>query len=422
MTKKLLIFALFLSFLIIIGSSSPVWAAQLDARINPDSPTSNIQIKYQRTVMIEYEEGGEIANLLRGQSWKTEVIADSSNPAVQDLINRINQKISSDGSGARISNLNVEYTAMLGGRGLNAAIDYKLILSGDLTDYTIRARQGQAPALIDLGWRGITVQGPVVIDGVEINIPVSVIKENSPSLYSEISGSEAEALLSEVLINAEGIKDQPLTNWHFLFDPTGIGVDAASFGLAEEISGFVVSSYTMGESSIREGRQVEKISEAHFTADRDYLVRDIQSADNANLAIIGFGAIDKLEGIEIVGVTPTPPEGFTTTATGEFPVVIMYAMAGMAAVAGGVIFFISNRKLKAEAGKQGQTGIDPKLLRSYQTSEAAGGYQTVRGEAQLIDDTDYQRTRSVYDEQQPAEKSSESQSQRGALPKGWKKK
>ena len=50
----------------------------------------------------------------------------------------------------------------------------------------------------------------------------------------------------------------------------------------------------MGESSLREGRQVEKIFEAHFTLDKNYMIRSIESADNANLAIIGFGVVDSL--------------------------------------------------------------------------------------------------------------------------------
>ena len=45
-----------------------------------------------------------------------------------------------------------------------------------------------------------------------------------------------------------------------------------------------------------------------------------------------------------------------------------------------------------------QTGIDPNRLVGYQTSASSGGYQTNRGEAQLKDETDYQQTRSHYDE------------------------
>ncbi len=414
---KVIVFSALLAILIIF-SASTAWAAQLDTRINPNDPTSDFEMKYQRTIFIEYEDGGQLADLLRNKSWESTVIADSSNPGVIDLMKKLNEKITSDGSGVKIFDLNVEYSATLTGRSLNTAIDYKLILTGTLTNYVIT--KDQVRSLVDMGWRGMTVYGPIVIDGVEINLPISALIENEATVYSHISGTEGEALLSENLINADGIKNQPLSNWHFLFDPTGINVDASQFGLAEEISGFVVSGYTMGESSLREGRQVEQVKEVAFTLDKNYVVRSIQSADNANLQVIGFGAIDNLAGLEIVGVTPTPPEGYATTSTGGFPAGIIYGMAGMAAVGGIAIFFISNRKLKAEAGQTEQTGIDPSRLRAYQTSAGSGGYQTVRGEAQLVDDQSYQQTRSVYDEQKPEEKKDESPSKKGALPKGFK--
>ncbi len=54
------------------------------------------------------------------------------------------------------------------------------------------------------------------------------------------------------------------------------------------------------------------------------------------------------------------------------------------AVIGGIIMFVfSSRKLEHDKD-QGQTGIDPSHLRSYETSESAGGYKTNRGESYVI--------------------------------------
>ena len=85
-----------------------------------------------------------------------------------------------------------------------------------------------------------------------------------------------------------------------------------------------------------------------------------------------------------------------TTSTGDFPVMIIYGMAGLAAVAGIGFFFISSRSMKNAATTQ--QGIDPNNLVGYQTSASSGGYQTNRGEAQLKSDTDYAQTRSVYEQ------------------------
>ena len=307
---------------------------------------------------------------------------------------KLNENIADSGSQARITDLNVLYDIHLKGRSINSSIDYKVILTGTLSEYVIN--KDHVRTLIDLGWRGLSTNEEIVIDGVDINHPINLLKSEEPLLYSVVVNTEAEEILSNNMINADFIAEQPLTNWHFLFDPTGVTSDAATFGLDESIIGFVVSSWTMGESSIREGRQVEKVFEAEINSDQKYVVRSVQSSDQANLSTIGFGALDVLDGIEIAGVTPTPPEGYATTSTGDFPIMIVYGMAGMAAVAGIGFFFYSSRSLKNE--QQGQQGIDPNKLVGYQTSASSGGYQTNRGEAQLKDDTDYQQTRSVYEE------------------------
>ena len=391
-----MILTVLLAGLIVVGTSTPVWAAQLDARINPNDDSSPFKMNYQKTIFIEYPNGGNLFDELKGKEWTVSGTADSSNSGVKDLMNKLNQEIANDGSQAKISDLNVYYDFHLKGRNINTSVDYQVILEGTLTNYVIT--QDTQRTLIDLGWRGLTTDVEVVIDGVEINIPINLIKNEEPRAYTFLAGTEAEEILSKHLINADFILEQPMTNWHFLFDPTGINVDAGTFGLDEEISGFVVSSWTMGESSLREGRQVERVYEAEISSDQNYVVRSVQSADTGNLSVIGFGALDVLDGVEIAGVTPTPPEGYATTSTGGFPIMIVYGMAGMAAIAGIGFFIFSNRSLKREA--QGQQGIDPSRLQGYETSASSGGYQTNRGEAHLKDDTNYQQSRSVYEETQ----------------------
>ena len=387
--------AVLIAGLFVIGSSSSVWAAQVDARINPNSDKSPFSYHYQKTVFIEYPEGGKLFDELHEKEWTITGTADASNPGVQKLITSLNNKIQSDRSSAKISDLNVSYEFHLKGRNLNTSVDYKVIIDGSLTNYVIT--KDQVRTLVDMGWRGIGTNDPVVIDGVEINLPISVLKDKEPAVYDILAGTEADTILSKPLLNADYILEQPMTNWHFLFDPTGVTADAHTFGLDKSISGFVVSRWTMGESSLREGRQVEKVFEAPVSADQNYVVRSVQSSDQGNIAAIGFGALDVLDGLEIAGITPTPPAGYQTTSTGGFPVTIVYGMAGMAAIGGIAFFIFSNRSLKNQ--KIGQQGIDPGRLVSYQTSASSGGYQTNRGEAQLADTSDYEQTRSVYDDQ-----------------------
>ena len=296
-----------------------------------------------------------------------------------------------------------------------------------ITNHVLRESSSASSGIVDMSWRGLMVPGEVTVNaqGIphEINLPISFISDVSPGLYNAIRGSEAETLLNNPIMDASGIKNQPLGNWHFLFDPTGINVDAAQFGLSEELAGVVWSSFTMGESSFREGIQTEKEHEATFTTDKIYDLRTIESADSANIFFAGFANIDVLDNQEVVGVYPEAPEGYATTSTGEFPVMIIYGMAGFAGMAGIAIFLVSEKKRKKDiAAGNIQTGIDPSQLVGADTSTGSGGYKTNRGEAHLKSD-EYKQHRSVYDNTQVEEKKDDdtpSASSKGSMPKGWK--
>ena len=100
-------------------------------------------------------------------------------------------------------------------------------------------------------------------------------------------------------------------------------------------------------------------------------------------------------------------------------------MAGMEALGGAAMMFMSRRKLAKEKGHYQQTGIDPSQLTGVQTSASSGGYQTIRGEAQVNGLVDYNQHRSYYDEEKPQveEKTEDKPSSKGgAMPKGFESK
>ncbi|MDC0171726.1 hypothetical protein OAK02_02755 [Candidatus Nitrosopelagicus sp.] len=429
-----------LAVIMLASTVGPAFAAQMEFRTWVEGGASDeVEIKFQRTVILNYDDGGMLADELRGQKFAKTFSVDSNDPGVNELRDRINYQFSQSGSSAAVTDVQIDYDTKLTGRGLNTSIDYKIILTMTLTNHVLRESSGNNSGLVDMNWRGLMIPGEVTVNakGIphEINLPISFISDVAPGLYSAILGSEAETLLNTPIMDASGIKAQPLGNWHFLFDPTGINVDAAQYGMSSELAGVVWSSYTMGESSLREGIQTEKEHEATFTTDTTYDLRTIESADSANIFFAGFANIDVLDSAEVVGVYPEAPEGFATTSTGEFPVMIIYGMAGFAGLAGVAIFIVSEKKRKGDiAAGNVQTGIDPSQLVGADTSTGSGGYKTNRGEAHLKSD-DYEHHRSVYDnpqveqkaeepttEQAPAEEptTEDPASKPGAMPKGWK--
>ena len=418
-----------LTVIMMASTVVPAFAAQMEFRTWVESDSiDEVEIKFQRTVIINYDDGGMLADELRGQKFAKTFTVISSDPGVTELRDRINYQLSQAGSSAAVTDVQLDYDTKLTGRGLNTSIDYKIILTLDLTNHVLRESNSGNSGLVDMNWRGLMVPGEVTVNakGIphEINLPISFISDVAPGLYNAIRGSEAETLLNSPIMDASGIKNQPLGNWHFLFDPTGINVDAAQFGLSEELAGTVWSSYTMGESSFREGIQTEKEHEATFSTDKTYDLRTIESADSANIFFAGFANIDVLDSQEVVGVYPEAPEGYATTSTGEFPVMIIYGMAGFAGMAGIAIFLVSEKKRKKDAAAGNvQTGIDPSQLVGADTSAGSGGYKTNRGEAHLKSD-DYSQHRSVYDNPQVEEKKDDdttsASSSKGSMPKGWK--
>ena len=422
---KLLIIALFIGAVIALGSIAPTFgSAQLETTLEDATENALTKMTYQRTIWLDYSDGGSLADILAGKNVTVVFSVDSSAMGMQDLINKLNASIASNNSIARITDLSLDYVAVMTGRDNKMSIDYKIVLHPEVKNFVMREYTGTNSALLDIGWRGFGASGAVEIYTkeyglTEINLPVSLFDKYTPEIAMQLKSSDASEILTKSIMNADGIRDQPIGNWHFLFDPTGIGVDAAQHGFQ---TGTVISKYTMGESSLREGIQTERTSEAMFTIDKAYSLESFEVSDNASVDIIGFANRDILGNSEVFGVTPTAPEGYATTSSEEFPAMVLYGMAGMAALGGVAVMIMSQRKLKREGKNLQQTGIDPTQLTGVQTSSSSGGYQTVRGEAQVKGLEDYNQHQSYYDDKQQVEEKSETESTstRGSMPKGWK--
>jgi hypothetical protein len=422
---KLLIIALFVGAVIACSSIAPTFgSAQLETTLESDTGNALTKMTYQRTIWVDYSDGGSLADSLAGKNVTMIFSVDSSAMGMQDLINKLNASIASNNSIARITDLSLDYVAVMTGRDNKMSIDYKIVLHPEVENFVMREYTGTNSALIDIDWRGFGASGPVEIYApnyglLEINLPISLFDKHTSDISMQLKASDASEILTKSIMNADGIRDQPIGNWHFLFDPTGIGVDAAQHGFQ---TGTVISKYTMGESSLREGIQTERTSEAMFTIDKVYSLESFEVSDNASVDIIGFANRDILGNSEVFGVTPTAPEGYATTSSEEFPAMVLYGMAGMAALGGVAVMIMSQRKLKREGKNLQQTGIDPTQLTGVQTSASSGGYQTVRGEAQVKGLEDYDQHQNFYDDKSQVEEKSEtkSTSTRGSMPKGWK--
>lgn len=335
-------------FLLVIGTISPIWAVQIDAALGTKAEYSQPTFKFLRTVFIEYPEGGKLAEALQGEDILVNFKADSSIPGISDLISKINNNLAYElGSTVFVTDLDVTYRAHLVGTGSQTAIDYKIILIPKMTNYVLREATNSNAAIIDAQWRGIAIKEPIIIKSaqlgdVEINIPISFFEKEIPQAYQILKETEGAAVLSKHLIDASVILSHPLSKWHTLFDPTNTISDAVKFGYKGEK--IVITSYTAGESSIREGIWKEKIEEAKLNLDKKYIIRSIDPASSANIQIDGYVTHETIDGTEYFGSSTQIPKD--APKRGDFPVGVMYGMAGAGAVVAVVVLFWSDKKLK----------------------------------------------------------------------------
>lgn len=288
-----------------------VYAANLESQINPSDDEFPFKMNYEKVIFIEHLYGGDLFENLQGHEWNVVGSVNSSNSGVEDLMDKLNTKIASDGSQARISDLNISYDFHLKARDLNTMINLKITLEGTLTDYII-SKDSQG-TVIDLGWRGLSTNDEIILDGIEINIPINLLKEQEPKVYQFFVGTEVEEVFNQPLINADSILEQQLIEWHYLFVPIGMNLEHKGFELVDDNSEFGTSYLTMDDSPPRDSAFLDTITNYEIISDQRYTVKDIKSYNQANIAMMGYIALDFLNEVEIAKIFVSPPETHVPT-------------------------------------------------------------------------------------------------------------
>lgn len=371
---------LLLALVIFSGLVPTAFAAQLDAAILSGQESTEPSFQFLRVVYIEYPNGGEIAELLRGQNQQISFIVNSQTSGADKLISEINQNLKSIPSHAIASDAKINYNAILQGNEDYAVIEYKVRLIPTITGHLITNEFEKST--VDANWRGISIENPVIVKTdyglFDVNNPKSALDVMIPEISEKLNDIK---ILEIPLIDASGILDLPLYKWHSLFDNTAIIPGAVEYKYTGKN---VITHYSMGECNIGIGPCSDREwREDNLNFDKKYSIRVVESSDDATIALEGYVDSSIIDDNIEVFLTNLRSQVTQKPDTDEFPAMVMYGMAGIATVGGVVMFVISDRKIKKEKDK-GQTGIDPAHLRSYETSFSAGGYKTNRGESYLV--------------------------------------
>ena len=369
---------LILAVILVLGLVPYASAAQLDAKILSGEDSAEPSFQFLRVIYIEYPNGGEISESLRGKKEMVSFVADSNTPGIDELVMQLNKNLKSVPSYAVVTDVQINYQAILQGNENYAVIEYNVQLIPTITNHVLA--KAFEKSTVDANWRGISLDEPIVFQTVygsfDINNPKSALDAIIPNVSEKLKDI---SILELPLIDASGILDLPLDKWHSLFDNTAIMSDADKYGYSGK---YIVTHYSMGECSIFVGICNDREWVQEIDLDEKYTIRIVESRDDATISLEGYVDSSHQDGIEVFETNLNSLVS-QRPATNEFPATIMYGMAGMAAIGAVVMLVKSNRKLKKDKN-EGQTGVDPAHLRSYETSNSAGGYKTNRGESLLV--------------------------------------
>jgi hypothetical protein len=324
-----------------------VRAVQVTSSLVPTTGHGEVDWSAIRFLTIQYPPNSPLAEEFNGKSETVKFTMQADEDGMPQLIQAFNNAIASQkNSPVTITNASLTYTGQLRGTEDELTLSYNVQLKPSFISGITLSSENQTADVVDLAWRSINVAEPITLStpygDIDVNHPIGLLQANHSSVAEQLMNTEAAAIMSDPLFNFQDV-GRPMNTWHFLFDPTGSQAGAAGTGFEEIAGARVVSIYSLGESSFREGTFEETEKQASATLDGTPItVESTTPPTSAQITIAGFSSIREAGGNEFAVVTQEAPAG-TATATGGFPIQVLLVLGGMmGAVA--VFVLIKTRK------------------------------------------------------------------------------
>ncbi|HEU5462119.1 MAG TPA: hypothetical protein VFU79_07595 [Nitrososphaeraceae archaeon] len=333
MNRRVFLSYWIIGLMLIPTAISQSFASQMEVFLLPERDAADPIFTSIRFVTIRYEPGSELAQIFNGTNERVMFTLNSTTQGMEELQRSVNEAILKEKkSPIQLSNSTLDYVAQIRGDEDGAQLSYKIKFAPHITNFVLPSNS-TTPAL-DLDWRSVVVQGPLTVNVPEygefdVNYPIGPVKALFPDAAQQLmSVEETKNIFETPLLDYEEI-GLPMDRWHFLFDPTGSQASAAGAGYAEEGGSNVVSVFSLGESSFREGTHAAKESSTSTPIDGSEV--NVKSSDpppSGQIQVAGFAQVKNINGAEIAFVSAQGPSG-TATATGGFPIQVLLILGGM---------------------------------------------------------------------------------------------
>jgi hypothetical protein len=314
-----------------------VYASDLAASLSPQSDVAKASYVGVRTLTLQYPAGSTLAQQLDGQNKRIEfslnsTAAGQNNTEMSGLIAALNRAFVQADSPVQASQAFVSYSANVRGGPTSTVISYRVDLQPNLEKYVLQAgAAGQTGQVVDLEWRGITINEPLVVNApdigqININYPIGLLQALYPSLAQKFEGTQAKEVMDQPILNFDDF-NAPMGSWHLLFDP--VGTYGGSVGLSGTGGAKAVSVYSLGESSLREGTHTVQEKDAALTIDgANVNVHSTTPPPSGQIQIAGYSNAKESGGSWFATVTSEAPEG-AQTSSGGFPIQVLLVLGGM---------------------------------------------------------------------------------------------
>ena len=331
--------------LLIAGLASQAHAAQINASLIPEFDRAAGSFVGVKFVTMRYERGSAVADLFNGRTERIEFSIEGTNASgMAELVAAANQALLKAQSPAQIIGANFTYSGVLRGGPDRLTLTYSVELVPEFSGFKLD-RNATDNILMDVNWRGFVIQGPVLVDApwrgmMNVNEPIGLLQATFPEFAGKLAGTEARGIMTEPILDFTEIGAMPMERWHALFDPTFSQVSTSDVFRGDIGSAKVLSVYSLGECSIREGCPPPKEGDASVSIDGAPVQVHISTPQpNAQIEIAGFTSIEDAGGQQSIRVGMENP----TLVLPDFTIIVLMVLGGMMAVIAGIVL-IKTRK------------------------------------------------------------------------------
>ncbi len=333
------IYVTILLTLVIFGSVfSQAFAIQMEASISPSLNLADAKFGGDKIISLTYPEGSSVSKFFNGKKDTISFTLNSSDPnnGVSQILSSVNDRLLREKqSQVHLENATLVYKANVNGGPNLATISYQVQLIPTIKGL-VTSTNGTDSTVVDLDWRDFVVTAPLFVNTpqygrIDVNHPMGGFEKLVPEFAPKIVKTPLAETFNQPLLDFQEF-GAPMGNWHFLFDATGAQAGASGFGFSVGSGGSkIVSIYSLGESSFREGTHSAKESSASATIDSVNVgLHSFTAPPSGQLQIGGFSKIQKIGNTEFAFISTVAPQGLETSS-GGFPIFVLLVFGGMMA-------------------------------------------------------------------------------------------